>query len=231
MKMRYNKQLIFAGIILSVFLVVYYCAIHQYITRDQLIKHAHYLHAIVAQYYIPAVIFYCLFFIAATVLYLPITILLTIAGGFLFGIGYGLLYATLSATLGSTIVFLLVRYLIGNFVQKRYKNQLATFNEALERHGYNYLLMLQLLPATPTFLINTLAGLTSISLWTFVWTTFVGIIPGSLLYTYAGRKLYTITSLWDIFSVPIILIFILLALSALIPVIRYYTHSPKNNTG
>jgi uncharacterized membrane protein YdjX (TVP38/TMEM64 family) len=90
--------------------------------------------------------------------------------------------------------------------------------------------MLQLLPATPTFLINTLAGLTSISLWTFVWTTFVGIIPGSLLYTYAGQKLYTITSLWDIFSVPVILIFVLLALSALIPVIRYYMHSTKNDT-
>ncbi len=64
-----------------------------------------------------------------------------------------------------------------------------------------------------------MAGLSTISLSTFVWTTAIGIIPGSFVYSYAGSQLSSIQSTEDIVSPSILLALVMLGLLALVPTI------------
>ncbi len=229
MRISYKQRLIIAGIVLSFILLLHYLGIGNYITLDRLQQNITYLQNIVEHHYTVAVFSYMIIFILAALLSIPVTVLLTILGGFLFGTFVGLIYAIISATIGATLLFLAVRYLIGNFVQKTFKRQLVAFNENIEMYGYSYLLTLQLLPITPTFLINVLAGLTPLSLWTFVWTTAVGIMPGSLIYTIVGQQLQTIKSVSNIFSLPMLIASTLLAILALLPVLLRWLHTTPSD--
>ena len=72
-------------------------------------------------------------------------------------------------------------------VKKWRSRDIAHFNKEIADYGGFYLLILQFLPFTPTFIINIVAGLSSISAWTFVWTTAVGMAPGTVIYSLAGH--------------------------------------------
>ena len=108
-------------------------------------------------------------------------------------------------------------------VQNKNQKRLGWFNEQVKLYGIYYLIFMRFLALIPFFVGNLLAALSEVSLWTFVWTTSVGIIPGSLVYAFAGRQLTTIDSIQDVFSWNILLAFLLLALLALTPVfVQWY---------
>ena len=111
------------------------------------------------------------------------------------------------------------RYILGNTIQNKYGTQLERFNRELDENGHLYLLTVRFIPAFPFFLINILSGLTKIPLWTYVWTTSIGILPGSLVYTFAGSQLGTINSVEDLFGGRILIAFLLLAALTLIPLV------------
>ena len=135
----------------------------------------------------------------------------------------------ISATTGATLAFLFARYIAGQALQRKYGDKIAKFNDDLERNGWSYLLVLRFIPIFPFFLINIFAGLTKIPLRTFVWTTSLGIFPGSLIYAYAGQQLGTIKTVKDIFSRTILLAFLLLAALAVFPVIYNKVKKLKGN--
>lgn len=164
-----------------------------------------------------AVVWYIAIYIVAIALALPAATVLTVAGGFLFGTIFGALYANIAATIGAIISFLTVRYLIGKPLQQKYAAQLTRFNRAMKNQGAVYLVTVHFIALVPFFLINLLAGLTNVPLWTFIWTTSVGILPGGLVYAFAGRQIHELDSIRDIFSPPIIAAFLLVALLALMP--------------
>ncbi len=162
-------------------------------------------------------------FIASYVLVAGLSIpgaaLLTMAGGVVFGTIVAAVYVNIGATLGATLAFLVARYLAGEWVQAKYGDKLEGFNRELDRNASSYLLGLRLAPVFPFFLINILSGLTRVRVGTFVWTTSLGIIPGSLLYSYAGRQLGSINSAQQVFSGRVIIAFSGLALFALLPAV------------
>jgi len=217
--MNYAKRFIIAGFILVAILMVHFMGLRNYITLAQLKQYGTSLQELVHQYYWRAVLSYLFIFIGSTITGLPVTAVLTVAAGFLFGMFYGTLYVLIAATSGATLMFVTVRYLIGEWVQMRYARQLQDFNQEIEQHGARYLLALQVLPITPTFFINLFAGISSLSLWTFIWTTTVGIMPGTLVYTWAGKQLQTIESLQDVMSLSIIFILLMLVLLVLVPIL------------
>ncbi len=179
--------------------------------RDQLLEFT-------AQHYIPTVAVFILVYIVAVALSIPGATILTLTAGFLFGF-FGVIYVNVGASTGAVLAFLAARYLIGDWVQKRYGEKLASFNREIADNGYNYLLTLRFIPLFPFFLINIFAGLTRVPLATFAWTTMVGILPGSFVYIYTGRQLGMIDKPGDILSWQIILAFVLLGLLALSPVL------------
>jgi uncharacterized membrane protein YdjX (TVP38/TMEM64 family) len=172
-------------------------------------------------------------YIAAVALNVPGAAILTMAGGFLFGTALTVLYANVGATTGAVLAFLLARYLLGEWVQSRYRTQLAGFNSEIERNGSKYLLTLRLIPVFPFFLINFLSGLTTIPLRTFAWTTSLGIIPAAAVFGFAGQQIGTISSAGEILSPKVIIAFTLLALLALIPALisrkRGNRHEPEDH--
>lgn len=123
----------------------------------------------------------------------------------------------MSATIGAVLAFLFSRYLVGTWIHNKYHEKLSRFNQELTQHGSRYLLTLRFIPLFPFFLINIFAGLTKIPLKTFIWTTSLGIFPGSLVYSFAGSQLTNITSVKDVLSVKILLAFCMLGLFVLAP--------------
>ncbi|MGB5713149.1 MAG: TVP38/TMEM64 family protein [Waterburya sp.] len=124
-----------------------------------------------------------------TVIGVPGTIL-TIVGGCLFGIWYGTLISIISATLGALCAFWAARYLFRDSAQRRFSQskRLSTFQTAVLKQPFYFVLTTRLIPISPFNLVNYLFGLTSINWLDYASATFVGIIPGSFAYSWIGKS-------------------------------------------
>jgi len=154
-----------------------------------------------------------------TGLSLPGAVILTLAGGFLFGAVGATLCVNVGATTGATLAFLTARYLLRDTVERKLGKWLGPFQEGFAKNAFSYLLTLRLIPLFPFFVVNLVSGLTRVNVGTYVAATAIGIIPGSFVYAYAGRQLGTINSLKEIASPNVIGAFVLLGLLALVPVV------------
>lgn len=141
---------------------------------------------------------------------------LSLAGGLMFGTLPAAIYINIGATAGASISFLLSRYLFRDWAQQRFHAKLVRFNREVEKNGARYLLSLRLMPLVSFVLVDVLSGMTKIPVKTFIWTTSVGILPASLIYSYAGSRLRYIQSPGDILSARVL---IALGLLALMPVL------------
>ncbi|MBS0159762.1 MAG: TVP38/TMEM64 family protein [Nitrospira sp.] len=167
-------------------------------------------------------------FIAAyaliTGLSLPGAVILTLAGGFLFGAVLGTLFVNVGATTGATLAFLAARYVLQDTVEQKFGKSLKPLQEGFTKNAFSYLLTLRLIPLFPFFVVNLVSGLTRVSAGTYIGATALGIVPGSFVYAYAGRQLGTMHSLKDIASPNVIGAFVFLGLLALVPV-AYKKHA------
>ncbi|MGD8866768.1 MAG: TVP38/TMEM64 family protein [Gemmatimonadales bacterium] len=125
---------------------------------------------------------------AATSLGLPGTIP-TLAGGAIFGVARGMLYNTLGANLGAWGAFLLARHLGREFVARILKGKAAALDEKIGEHGLGTMLYLRLIPLVPFNALNFGAGLSRISLRDYVLGSLIGMLPGTLVYTYFADAL------------------------------------------
>ena len=180
--------------------------------RDQLL-------AFTEANYAAAVGLFILAYIVMTGLSLPGAVILTLAGGFLFGSVLGTLFVNVGATTGATLAFLAARYLLRDWVELKFGKWLGPVQQGFAENAFSYLMTLRLIPLFPFFVINLVSGLTRMNVGTYVAATAVGIIPGSFVYAYAGRQLGTINSLREIASPNVIGAFVLLGLLALMPTV------------
>lgn len=216
---KWYRRFLIGLIFLVVFAAVHLSGIRRYLTLEMLKVKSDLLREYVHASYARAVLGYIALYIVVVACSLPAAAMLTVAGGYLFGTIPGVLYANVGATIGAIIAFFAVRYAIGRFIQQRYAVQLVQFNEEFKKRGALYLLSVHLVAIIPFVLINILAGLTKVSLWTFVWTTSVGILPGSLIFSFAGQQLHELSSLREIVTLRVFIAFLLIALLALTPTI------------
>ena len=158
---------------------------------------------------------YAAIFILVT-LFLPITALMTVVGGALFGFWKGALVASFAAALGATLAFWLSRFVLHDSVQRHFGVRLAAVNAGMAKDGAFYLLSLRLIPVIPFFIINLVMGLTPIRTRTFYWVTQLGMLAGILIYVNAGTQLAEVDSLSDIFSPGLIGSLVLLGIFPLL---------------
>lgn len=201
--------------------------VHSYVTLNRIQTHALQLKQYVEHNYRYSVFLFITLIMFASASLIPITILLTICSGFLFGPILGAIYSIIGVTIGSSLTFFAVRYLLGQFVQRYFKQRLFHLNKEITIYGAQYLLILQIIPFTPTIAINLLAGLTKLSWWTFAWTTALGILPGTLLYTWAGFELIHIKKISDILTVPWLIAFFAIAVILLASIFYKKKVKPK----
>mgnify|MGYP003338813204 CR=1 FL=1 len=131
----------------------------------------------------------------------------------------GTLFVNLGATTGATLAFLAARYLLRDWVERKFGKWLGSLQQGIAENAFSYLMTLRLIPLFPFFAINLVSGLTRMNVGTYVAATALGIIPGSFVYAYAGRQLGTINSLKEIASPNVIGAFVLLGLLALVPTV------------
>ncbi|MEB3233587.1 MAG: TVP38/TMEM64 family protein [Leptolyngbyaceae bacterium] len=113
--------------------------------------------------------------------------LLTLGAGALFGLGTGSLCAFIGASLGATAAFLVGRYLARDWVAKKIAGNktFSAIDQAVGDEGFKIVSLTRLSPVFPFVLLNYAFGITSVSLRDYV-LGFVGMIPGTFLYTYLG---------------------------------------------
>lgn len=169
--------------------------------------------------FVTAVGIFIIAYAVVTGLSLPGAVILTLAGGFLFGAVGATLCVNVGATTGATLAFLTARYLLRDTVEQKFGKWLGPFQEGFAKNAFSYLVTLRLIPLFPFFVVNLVSGLTRVNVGTYVVATAIGIIPGSFVYAYAGRQLGTINSLKEIASPNVIGAFVLLGLLAMVPVI------------
>ncbi|MGH7231540.1 MAG: TVP38/TMEM64 family protein [Nitrospiraceae bacterium] len=208
--------------------VFLYFDLGRYLSLDVLKENRDGLLAFTEQHYASAVALYIGFYIVMVAVSLPGGVILTLAGGFLFGSLLGTLYVNLGATTGATLAFLASRYLLRDWVESKFGHRLGAIQEGFAKNAFSYLLTLRLIPLFPFFLVNLVSGLTRMKPLTYMAATSLGIIPGSFVYAYAGRQLGTINSLKEIASPNVLLAFTLLGVLALVPVLyRKFSNRTK----
>ena len=195
----------------------FYFDLGRFLSLDALKDNRDSLLAFTETHYGAAVGLFIIAYIVQTAFSLPGGAIMTLAGGFLFGAVPATLYVNVGATTGATLAFLAARYLLHDWVEKKFGDRLGPIQAGFAKNAFSYLMTLRLIPAFPFFLVNLVSGLTRVNLGTYIFATSIGIIPGSFVYAYAGRQLGTINSLKEIASPQVLLAFTLLGLLALLP--------------
>jgi uncharacterized membrane protein YdjX (TVP38/TMEM64 family) len=134
----------------------------------------------------PAVFVAC--YAASTALALPGS-LLTIAGGAVFGFWWGAVLNTLGANLGANAAFLLGRALGRDGVKRLAGRRLGALDRATAEHGFTGLLVLRLIPLVPFNALNVGSGLTAVRWRDYALATTLGILPGTLVYSFFADAL------------------------------------------
>src|SRR5690606_562302 len=139
-------------------------------------------------------------YVAVAAASIPGAAVMTVAAGALFGLFEGTLLVSFASTIGASLAFLVARFVLRDSLRARYGERLKKIDAGIERDGAFYLFTLRLVPVFPFFVVNLLAGLTSIRLRTFYWVSQLGMLAGTLVYVYAGTQLARIDSLRDVLS-------------------------------
>ena len=149
---------------------------------------------------------------------------MTIAGGFLFGPVIGTALTVVGATIGATILFLAARYAFSDLLRERAGSAINRMKDGFQENAFSYMLFLRLIPAFPFFLVNLAPAFLGVTLGTFVLGTFIGIIPGTLVYSLLGDGFSAIVeqggdiNLGIIFEPRFLLPIVGLAILALVPI-------------
>ncbi len=159
---------------------------------------------------------YFIIYIIVTGLSLPGAAVMTLAGGALFGFWYGLLLVSFASSIGATLACAVSRVVLRDWVQERFKRQLAAVDAGMERDGAFYLFALRLVPLFPFFVINLVMGVLPISLWRFYWVSQLGMLAGTAVYVNAGTQLGQLEGIGGILSPGLILSFVLLGIFPLL---------------
>jgi uncharacterized membrane protein YdjX (TVP38/TMEM64 family) len=194
-----------------------------YLTFVSLTQNRDFLNDLVARGGALSAIGFILLYAGLTALSVPGAMLMTLASGFLFGPWLGALYALIGATAGASAVFLAARAGLASLADRagaRVQRLKAGFRE----DALSYLLVLRLVPVFPFWLVNLVAGASGISLFVYVTATFLGMIPGALVYAGIGNGVGDLIAAgrhpdpYTIFRPNILLPLIGLAVLALLPV-------------
>jgi uncharacterized membrane protein YdjX (TVP38/TMEM64 family) len=135
---------------------------------------------------------FVLAYVAIVAFSLPGATIATLTGGFLFATFPGALFNITGATLGATAIFLAARWGLGERLAARMDTSTGTvkkIKDGIDENQWEMLFLIRLVPAVPFFVANLVPALVGVPLFRFVVTTFLGIIPGAVVYTSVGAGL------------------------------------------
>jgi uncharacterized membrane protein YdjX (TVP38/TMEM64 family) len=148
----------------------------------------------------------------------------TLAGGFVFGTAVGGIYVITGATLGATAIFLIARYALADMLRRKAGTAIRKMEAGFNENALSYMFVLRLVPLFPFWLVNLVPAFLGVPLRAYVIGTFLGIMPGSLVYVSVGAGLGSVfeqggsPDLGIIFTPEVLLPILGLAALSLVPV-------------
>jgi uncharacterized membrane protein YdjX (TVP38/TMEM64 family) len=124
--------------------------------------------------------------------FIPGALVMTLSGGFLFGMLEGAAAAVGAVSLGSVLMYLAARTALGDNLRLWMTHRSALLRRLeteVRRHPFTSTLTLRLIPAAPIFLVNLAAGFVRMPLLPYALGTVIGVIPSTLLYAWVGERL------------------------------------------
>lgn len=145
------------------------------------------------------------------VAYIPLTVLavpasvLTLGGGYLFGLPVGFVADSIGATIGAGAAFLLGRTIARSFVISKLKDypQFRSVAVAIHKSGFKIVLLLRLVPLLPFNMLNYLLSVTPVPIGEYMLASWIGMMPITLALVYVGttlKDLSDVTHGWSEFS-------------------------------
>lgn len=212
------------GLLLAVVGAFFALGLHRTLSFEALREHYGALTAFVEQRAIVAALLFVAVYAGSTAASLPGGLVLTVAGGLLFGTWAGTGLTVIGAKAGATLLFLIARSALGESLRARAGGAIERLAEGFREGAFSYLLVLSLVPLFPFFVVNLAPAFLGVSLRTFVLATFVGIVPGTFVFSSVGAGLGSVFSQGGEFSPSgvltpqIITALVGLALLSLVPV-------------
>lgn len=167
-------------------------ALRDHLSFESLARHQADLLAFRDAHYLLAVSGFLFAYAVIVALSLPGATVATLTGGFLFGLFPGALYNVLAAGTGAVLVFLAARAGFGAALSSRLERQggaAARLRDELARNEWSVLFLMRLAPVVPFFVANLVPALLGTSLWRYSVSTYLGIIPGAIVFTSIGAGL------------------------------------------
>jgi uncharacterized membrane protein YdjX (TVP38/TMEM64 family) len=228
-KLLTPRRIVPLAVIVCGFIAFFAFGLDSYVTFDSLKQNRDWLLGQVSEHRVTTVLAFIGLYALIVAFSLPGATLMTLTGGFLFGLGFGTAWNVIGATIGATLLFLAARTAFGDILEKKAGPWLHRLELGFQKNAFNYLLFLRLVPAFPFFVVNLVPAFLNVRLRTFIVATFFGIIPGGFVYTLAGDSLGDVfdsgdeLSLSGVLSPQIVAAMVGLALLALLPVaIRWW---------
>ena len=172
----------------------------RYLALDSLRENRAELLAFVAAHRIAALLAYVAIYVAVIAMSLPGGALMTITGGFLFGVVQASIGVVIGATSGATILFLIAKTALGDPLRAKAGPWLKALEKGVEANALSYLLVLRLVPLFPFFVVNLVPAFLGVRLGTYVLATIIGITPAVVVFTTVGAGLGSILDSGEPFS-------------------------------
>jgi uncharacterized membrane protein YdjX (TVP38/TMEM64 family) len=193
----------------------------QYLTFAAFAENRAQLQALAADWGVLAELGYIGLYTTLVALSVPGALVLTMAGGFLFGTWIGGSCAVVGATAGATLIFLAARAGLGD-IAGRAGPFIAKLEAGFRADAFSYLLVLRLVPIFPFWLVNLVPAVLGVPLRSFVLATLIGVIPATFIYASLGNGLGDIVAQPDlgiVFHPSVFGPILALACLALVPVV------------
>ena len=190
MQNRLLRRLPIIAIALAALIALIY--FRHLLSFDQLERHRAALLALRDAHYGLTSLAFIAIYVLVVVISIPGAIILTLAGGFLFGLFPGVIYNIIAASVGAVIVFLAARTGFGHDIAARIETRggaVARLQTALKENEWSVLLTMRLIPVVPFFVANLVPAFVGVRFSTFAITTFLGVIPADVIYTTLGAGL------------------------------------------
>ena len=203
-------------------------ALRDELSFEALARHREALLAFRDAQYLWSVLIFLLAYVALVALSLPGGTVATLTGGFLFGLFPGVLYNVAAAGTGAILVFLAARIGFGAALARKLDaagGKAARLQESLRANEWSILFLMRLVPLVPFFIANLIPAFVGTSLPRFAVSTYLGIIPGALVFTSVGAGLGEVFArgaapdLGVIFTPPVLLPLLGLAALAALPML------------
>ena len=132
---------------------------------------------------------YFIVYVVLTTLSLPVALMLGLLSGFIFDLYSAVILISFASSFGATAAMLISRYLISDYINRRFSNEISLINNEVNEHGAYYLFALRMSPIFPFFVINAAFGLTKIKSLTFYLISQLGMLPGTIIIILIGSEL------------------------------------------